>query len=203
MLNFAVFASGNGGNLQAIINATKRKAIKANLKVVFSDKKDAFALERARKAGIATVYLNPKEFADREAFDLSVLAELKIFKVDFIALAGYMRLLSDHFFAEFPNKIINIHPALLPSFKGVRGIEDAFEYGVKVTGVTEHLFIPEMDAGPIIAQETVAISPKDTLEALSKKIHGLEHKLYPKTIDLFARGKVKLVGRKAVIGVRH
>ena len=197
-MNFAVLASGNGGNLQAIINAVKAKKIKANLRVVISDKKDAYALERANKAKITSVFVNPKDFKDRESFDRAVLVCLKEFDIDFVVLAGYMRLLSSHFITQYQNKILNIHPALLPSFKGVQGIKDAFEYGVRVTGVSVHFVVEEVDAGAIIMQEPVVVSPKDTLESLAKKIHAVEHKIYPKAIDLFAKGKLKLAGRKVI-----
>jgi phosphoribosylglycinamide formyltransferase-1 len=190
-MNFAVFASGNGGNLQAIIDAVKKKKIKAKLTVVFSDKKDAFALERARKAGIPVVFLSPKEFPTPEAFDLAVLAELQIYTVDFIVLAGYMRLLSKHFIQQYPHKILNIHPSLLPAFKGAHGIKDAFEFGVKVTGVSVHFIDENMDEGTIMMQHAVEITPKDTLESLAKKIHAVEHAIYPTAIDLFAKGKLK------------
>jgi phosphoribosylglycinamide formyltransferase-1 len=198
-MNFAVLASGFGGNLQAIIDAIKKKKIKANLKLVISDKPDAFALERARKAKIASVYVNPKDFADRMAFDRKVIECLQENKVDFIVLAGYMRLLSSHFIQQYPHRIINIHPALLPSFKGVNGIRDAFEYGVKITGVTVHFVNEEMDAGEIIAQEMIKITPKDTLKTLAKKIHKVEHKIYPQAIDWFSRRKLKVVGRKVAL----
>lgn len=196
MMNFAILASGYGGNLQAIIDAIRLKKIKANLKLVISDKSEAFALVRAKKAKIASVYINPKNFVDRESFDKKVIEYLKEFEIDFIVLAGFMRLLSSHFIKQYPHKIMNIHPALLPSFKGVQGIRDAFDYGVKVTGVSVHFVNEAMDDGAIIAQETVAITDKDTLDSLSKKIHQMEHKLYPKVIDLFARRKLKVFGRK-------
>ena len=186
-MNFAVFASGYGGNLQAIINAVKKKKIKANLKLIISDKADSYALVRAHKAKIASAYINPKNFSDRESFDRKVLEYFKQFKVDFVVLAGYMRLLSAHFIHQYPNKIINVHPALLPAFKGTHGIRDAFKYGVKVTGVTMHFVTVEMDAGKIIAQEAVSVTAKDTLESLSRKIHTVEHRIYPKAIDLFAK----------------
>ncbi len=197
--NFAVFASGHGGNLQAIINAVKAKKIRANLQLVFSDRADAFALQRAQKAKIPTLHLNPKEFAGREEFDRAVLAHLKAQSIDFIVLAGYMRLLSALFVQSYPNKIINIHPALLPSFKGVQGVRDAFEHGVKVTGITVHFVNEEMDAGAIIAQAPVTVGPKDTLGSLEEKIHRLEHRLYPQVIDLLARGKLIWEGRRVVI----
>ena len=186
-MNFAVLASGYGGNLQAIIDAVKKKKIKAHLKLVVSDRSDAFALVRAKKARVASVWINPKNYADRESFDRKVLQYLKEYKVDFVVLAGYMRLLSSHFIHQYPDKIINVHPALLPSFKGTHSIRDAFDYGVKVTGVSVHFVNEEMDAGKIIAQEAVKITPQDTLESLEKKIHRVEHKLYPTVIDWFAK----------------
>ena len=198
-MNFAVLASGHGGNLQAIINAVKKRKIKADLKLVFSDKAGAFALKRAAKAKIPALHLDPKDFADRGSFDTAVLEKLKVYNIDFVVLAGYMRLLSPRFIHAYADKILNIHPALLPAFKGTHGIRDAFDYGVKRTGATVHFVTTEMDAGAIIAQEIVAVTPKDTLASLEAKIHKAEHSIYPKAIDLFARGKLKIVGRKVVI----
>ena len=191
-MNFAVFASGNGGNLQAIISALRAKKIRAALRLVISDRADAYALVRARKAKIPTLCLDPKEFATREAFDRAVMQCLTEHHVDFIVLAGYMRLFSSHFTRSYPNKILNIHPALLPAFKGTHGIRDAFQYGVKVTGVTVHFVVEEMDAGAVILQEAVAVGPRDTEASLARKIHRVEHRIYPRAIDLFARGKLKL-----------
>ncbi len=194
-MNFAVLASGNGSNLQAIIKAVSAKTIKAKLVLVVSDKADAFALERARKAKIKSCYINPKDFPNREAFDRQVIGQLKEAKVDFVVLAGYMRLLSPYFIKQFENKILNIHPSLLPSFKGTQAIKDAFAYGVKVSGVTVHFVVDEMDAGAIIMQAPVVILPKDTVESLSAKIHKVEHRIYPQAISLFASGKLQLNGR--------
>ncbi len=198
-MNFAVFASGNGGNLQAIINAVRAKKVRAALQLVVSDRADAYALVRARKAKVPTLCLNQKEFATREAFDRAVLVHLKERRIDFIVLAGYMRLFSNHFTRSYPNKILNIHPALLPAFKGTHGIRDAFQYGVKVTGATVHFVVEAMDAGAVILQEAVAVNPKDTESSLARKIHRVEHRIYPKAIDLFARGKLKLTGRTVKI----
>ena len=189
-MNFAVFASGNGGNLQAIISAVRVQKIRAALQLVVSDRADAYALVRARKAKVPTLCLDPKNFETREAFDRAVLAHLKERRIDFIVLAGYMRLFSRPFIRSYPNKILNIHPALLPAFKGTHSIRDAFQYGVKVTGATVHFVVEAMDAGAIILQEAVAVSPKDTEASLARKIHRVEHRIYPKAIDLFARGKI-------------
>ena len=195
-MNFAVFASGFGGNLQAIINAVKRRQIRADLKLVLSDRADAYALKRAQKANVPTVFIDPKNFKDRESFDRVVVAILKREKIDFVVLAGFMRILSPYFIKTFPNKILNIHPSLLPAFKGARAIHDAFDYGVKATGVTVHFVDEAVDNGAIILQESILIKPTDTLKSLEKKIHSVEHKLYPKAIDLFARGKLRVRGRK-------
>lgn len=189
MKNFAVFASGNGSNLQAIIDASKKKKIRANLVVVVSDNKNAFALKRALKAGIITVVVDPKKFKTRVAMDKAIVAELKRFGIDFIVLAGYMRILSPYFVKKFRNKILNIHPALLPAFKGGHAIKDAFDAGVKRTGVTIHFVDEEVDHGPILAQKAISIKKNDTLATLEARIHTLEHALYPKVISAFARGK--------------
>ncbi len=197
-MNFAVLASGRGSNLQAIIEAIKAGKIKADLKVVVSDKKDAYALEHARQAGIPDVFISPKDFQDRESFDRAVVERLREFNIDFVVLAGYMRLLSGYFIGQYPNKILNIHPSLLPDFKGAHAIKDAFEHSVAVTGVTVHIVVEEMDAGPIIKQESLPIEPHDTLESLEEKIHKLEHRIYPEVIDLFARGHVEIGNGKAI-----
>ena len=199
MMNFAVLASGRGSNLKAIIEAVKRKEIQAQLKLVLSDKKDAYALEHARQAQIPAVYINPKEFDDRASYDRALVERLREFKIDFVVLAGYMRLLSSYFIQQYPDKILNIHPALLPSFKGVHAIKEAFEHGVRVTGPTVHFVTDGVDEGPIILQEPVRVDPKDTLESLEEKIHQAEHRIYPQAIDLFARGCLKIEGRKVVI----
>jgi phosphoribosylglycinamide formyltransferase-1 len=198
-MNFAVLASGRGSNLQAIIKAIEAGKIKASLKAVFSDKRDAYALAIARQAGIPVVYIDPKDFQDRESFDRSVVKRLSEFKIDFVVLAGYMRLVSIYFIRQYPGRVLNIHPSLLPAFRGMHAIKDAFDYGAKVTGVTVHMVNEEMDDGPIILQELVRIEPDDSLESLEEKIHQVEHRLYPQAIDLFVRGKLKIVGRKVIV----
>lgn len=196
MKRFAVFVSGSGTNLQAIINAVKRGKIPAQIGLVVSDNKKAYALKRAQKANIKTLYVNPKSFPDRKKFDKEVLKHLKKERINFLVLAGFMRILSSVLLKSYPNKILNIHPALLPSFKGAHAIKDAFNYGVKVTGVTVHLVDDKVDHGPIILQEALEVRPKETLASLEKRIHALEHRLYPKAINLFIRGKVRVSGRK-------
>ncbi|MDP8264033.1 MAG: phosphoribosylglycinamide formyltransferase [Candidatus Aceula lacicola] len=189
-MNFAVLASGNGSNLQAIIDAIKKKKIKANLNVVISDKKDAFVLKRALKAGIPTVVIDLKFFKSRASMDKAIVKELKGFGIDFVVLAGYMRILSSYFVKAYKNKILNIHPALLPLFKGAHAIRDAFDAGVKTTGVTVHFVDEKVDHGPIIAQESLRIKKGESLKSLEARIHKVEHKMYPKVIDFFAKGRI-------------
>jgi len=179
-MKFAVLISGNGTNLQAIIDAVKSGGITAEPVLVISSREDAFGLKRADQAGIATMIVSPKNYTNPQSVDRDMVVNLKQRGVDFVVLAGYMRILTPFFIKEFPNRILNIHPALLPSFKGGYGIKDAYTYGVKVTGVSVHFVDEKMDRGPIIAQEAVAIAEDDTLETLEEKLHAVEHRLYPK-----------------------
>ena len=191
MMNIAVLCSGSGTNLQAIIDGVKSGYIPAKIALVVSDKMDAFALERAKKVGIETLVLNVKDFASREAFDKEVVKNLRKRNVELVVLAGFMRLLSPYFIGEYRNRIMNIHPALLPSFKGTHAIKDALEYGVKVTGVTVHFVDEEPDAGPIILQKAVEIRDGDTEEKLLERVHAEEHTIYPEAIKLFVEGRLK------------
>lgn len=202
MKNIAVFASGRGSNFAAIIQAVKNKRIKANLALFVCDNPHAGAINYAKKAGIKIALVKREDFISKDGFEAEITEYLKQAKIDLIVLAGFMRMLSAGFVREYKNRIINIHPALLPSFKGSEGIRDAFEYGVKVTGVTVHFVDERMDHGPIILQEAVKIEEKDTLESLEAKIHKLEHKIYPKAIQLFVLGKLKTKGRRVGISIR-
>ena len=194
-MNIAVLCSGNGTNLQAIIDKIKSGYIRAGIALVVSDKADAFALERARKAGIETLVLNKKDYKTREDFDREVVRNLKAKNIELVVLAGYMRLLSKYFISEYRNRIMNIHPALLPAFKGTDGIEDALEYGVKVTGPTVHLVDEELDHGPVILQKVVEVKDDDTKETLLERVHKEEHIIYPEAVKLFVEGKLKIEGR--------
>lgn len=199
MQRFAVFISGNGSNLQAIIDACKQGEIKAELALVVSNKASAYGLKRAEEAGIKTVVFDPKNYTNKQSVDRDMVIYLKQENIDFIVLAGYMRLLTAFFVKQFPKKILNIHPSLLPAFKGVEGIKDAFTYGVKMTGVTVHFVNEKMDSGPIVLQEAVKIAEDDTLQTLEEKIHKAEHRLYPKAISLFAEGRLRIRGRQVTI----
>ena len=198
-MNIAVLCSGNGTNLQAIIDAVKSGYIPAKIALVLSDKADAFALERAKKAGIETIALNAGDFKSREDFDKEVVKNLKSRSVGLVVLAGFMRLLSPYFIREYRNRIMNIHPALLPSFKGTHGVRDALAYGVRVTGPTVHFVDEELDHGAIILQKAVEVMDGDTEETLLERIHKEEHRIYPEAVKLFAEGRLKIKGRKVAI----
>jgi phosphoribosylglycinamide formyltransferase 1 len=198
-MNIAVLCSGSGTNLQAIIDSVKSGYINADIALVASDNKNAFALTRAKAAGIETLILDPKDFNGREDFDKELVKHLKKNKVELVVLAGFMRLMSSYFIKEYKNRIINIHPALLPSFKGTHGIKDALDYGVKVTGATVHFVDEKLDNGPIILQKAVEIKEDDTEETLLERVHKEEHKIYPEAIRLFVEGKLKVEGRRIKI----
>ncbi len=198
-MNIAVFASGSGTNFQAIIDNVKKGYIPAKVALLVSNNKNAYALERAKKAGIETFVLSSKDFKIREEYDKEVIKKLKEKDVALVVLAGFMRLVSPYFVREFKDKILNIHPALLPSFKGTHGIKDALEYGVKITGPTVHLVDEELDHGAIVLQEAVAVSDDDTEESLHKKVQQKEYEIYPKAVKLFVEDKITIEGRKVRI----
>lgn len=198
-MNIAVFCSGKGTNLQAIIDAIKQGKIKANLSLVVSDNPDAYALVRAKEAGIATVVVDPNNFSNREEFEKKIIEHLERKNIELICLAGFMRILSPSFVQRYKNRILNIHPALLPSFKGAHGVKDALEYGVKITGPTVHFVDEKMDHGPIILQSVVEVKDDDTEDTLAERIHKEEHKIYPEAIRLFVEGKLKIEGRRVRI----
>jgi phosphoribosylglycinamide formyltransferase-1 len=163
--------------------------------VVVSNKDSAYGLERARHAGIPTLHLDPSSFPDYRAYNHAIREALESHGVDLVVMAGYMRLLGNEVLRAFPGMVVNLHPALLPSFPGASAIHDAFEYGVKVTGVTVHFADEEFDRGPIICQEPVRIEEHDTVQTLEAKIHAVEHRLLPEAIGLIAAGRVSLDGR--------
>lgn len=181
-MRIAVLASGNGTNFEAIAQAVQEKQIKAEIVLLFTDKKTAFALERAKKFEVPTATFSPKDFPSKADYEAALLALLEEKAVDLVVLAGYMRIIGATLLEAYPERILNIHPALLPSFPGMHGIEDAFKSGVDETGVTVHYVDSGVDTGPIIAQQTVKIAQEDTLESLEEKIHAVEHRLYPAVI---------------------
>jgi phosphoribosylglycinamide formyltransferase-1 len=198
-MNIAVFASGRGTNFSAIIRAVKKGKIKASLSLLVCDNPQAGAIARANRAGIKVALVKKEDFASKKDFEAKIIEHLQEEKIDLIVLAGFMCLISSEFVQQYRGRIINIHPALLPSFKGTEGIKDAFNYGVKVIGVTVHFVDEEMDHGPIILQKAVEIKEDDTLESSEAKIHKIEHQLYPQAISLFVEGRLEIEGRKVRI----
>ncbi|MGL9911202.1 phosphoribosylglycinamide formyltransferase [Enterococcus sp. DIV0213h] len=179
-MRIAVFASGTGSNFRAIADAIQANEIKgAQIGLVFSDKPAAPVIEKARARDYETLVLEPAAFASKAAFERKLIEELQYHAIDFIVLAGYMRIIGNTLLSAYEGRVINIHPSLLPSFPGKSGIADAFAYGVKVTGVTVHYVDAGIDTGPIIAQEIVRIDTDDTLTSVTEKIHQVEHQIYP------------------------
>lgn len=198
-LPIGVLISGNGTNLQSIINAIEARALAAKIEVVVSNKADAFGLIRAKKHNLFTAVLDHKRFSSREAYDQAVLDILRSCGVELVVLAGFMRLLSPIFVKAYSNRIMNIHPALLPSFPGLHVQKRALEHGVRFSGCTVHFVNEECDEGPIIVQAVVPVFPEDTEEALAARILKQEHRIYPRAIQLYAEGKLHVVGRKVMV----
>ena len=199
MTRFGVLISGSGTNLQSILDACAAGEIAGEVAVVISNRGEAFGLERARDAGVHALHVDPKAFPDAAAYNHAVREALDAHEVDYVVMAGYMKLLGAEVLEAYPMRVLNIHPALLPSFPGAHGIRDAFEYGVKVTGVTVHFANEAFDEGPIVAQEAVPIMEDDTPDTLEARIHTVEHRLYPAALAAVADGRVVVEGRKVRI----
>ncbi|MCH4169264.1 MAG: phosphoribosylglycinamide formyltransferase [Streptococcaceae bacterium] len=182
MTKLAIFASGNGTNFEVLAKAINSVDFPATLEFVFSDKRQAFVLERAAKLSVPSYTFELKEFPSKVDYELAIIELLDTHQVDFILLAGYMKIVGQTLLEKYEGRIINIHPALLPNFKGAHGIEDAFKAGVSETGVTIHYVDSNVDTGEIIVQERVLVDDSDTLESLEAKIHQVEHRLYPEVV---------------------
>ena len=191
-LKIGVLLSGSGTNLQAIIDAVRDDGLPVSIVCVVSSRPDAYGIERARAAGIPAVALNRDVYADAEAADARIVDELRDAGAQYVVMAGYMRKLTPVMLDAFPDRVLNLHPALLPSFKGAHAIADAYEAGVKVTGVTVHFANEDYDKGPIVAQRAVEVREGDALEDLEARIHEAEHVLYPQVLRLVAEGRVKV-----------
>lgn len=198
-LKIAVFASGQGSNFQALADAVHAGRLDVTIELLVCDKPQAPVVGRAERAGIDTWVFKPKDYPSREAYETEILAELERRGIELIVLAGYMRIITPVLVEPYYGRMINIHPALLPSFPGVNGIGQALDYGVKVTGVTVHYVDGGMDSGPIIAQRVVEVADSDTEETLAPRIHAAEQALLPGVVQQIAQGKVKLDGRKVMI----
>ena len=199
MRRIGVLVSGRGSNLQALLDAESRGELSGQIVVVISNKSRAFALERARKFGVQTILVTKSEFPDRQKFDEQVAEVLRCYKVDLVVLAGYMRMFTEHFIDEFKGRIINVHPSLLPAFKGVKAQWQAIEFGAKVSGCSTHFVTFEMDAGPIIMQKAVPVLPDDTGETLAERILPEEHRILVKSVRLFCEDKLRISGSKVII----
>lgn len=195
-----VLISGSGSNLQALIDAAAGPAYPAEIALVISNKADAFGLQRAAEAGIATRVFDHKRYPDRESFDGAMDTALRETGCEIVCLAGFMRILSHRFVEGWAGRMLNIHPSLLPSFKGLHPQRQALEAGVKVAGCTVHLVTPDLDDGPILEQATVPVLDSDDEAALSARILVQEHRIYPKGLAILAGGSVRIEGRRARAG---
>ncbi len=199
-LRVGVLASGRGSNLQAIIDAIEARTLAAQIAVVLSNKKDAQALEHARRHGLTDVFLDPKPFAGQpdsgEAYDRAILDILKKNDVELIALAGYMKIVTPVLISAYPNRIMNIHPALLPAFPGLEVQKKAVDWGVKIAGCTVHFVTEGVDEGPIIIQAAVPVLEGDSADTLSTRTLAEEHRIYPRAIQLYAEGRLRVEGRR-------
>ena len=192
----AVLASGNGTNLQALIDAWNSQTLDIEFVAVISNKEHAKALQRAKKADIENIWLDPAKYATRKDFDHEIIRILKQKRIDLVVLAGYMRILSDIVVQAFAGRIMNVHPSLLPSFPGLNAIQQALDHGVKVTGCTVHLVDEGVDTGPIILQAAVSIDPDDTVQSLADKIRLHEHALLVQAVQLFAIKEIPCITRQ-------
>lgn len=198
-IKLGVLISGSGTNLQALIDAIAAGKLDASIELVVSSRPSAYGLKRAEEAGIQTLTLSKEIYADPIVADEVIATELRRAGVDYVLMAGYMRMVHDPILASFPNRVVNIHPALLPSFKGAHAIQDAFDYGVKVTGVTVHFANSDYDCGPIIAQRPVEVEEGWTVDQLEARIHEVEHQIYPHVAQLLAEGRVHVRGDRHVV----
>jgi len=199
-LRVGVLVSGRGSNLQALLDASASPGYPAEVAVVISDRERAVALDRARAAGVEALHVNPKDFADREAFDRALVRELTARRVGLVCTAGFMRILSAAFTGAFAGRAMNIHPSLLPAFPGLHAQRQALDHGVKVAGATVH-FLGDgpVDTGPIILQASVPVLADDTEDTLAARILSEEHRLYPEAVRLFAEGRLSIAGRRVVV----
>jgi phosphoribosylglycinamide formyltransferase-1 len=195
----AVFLSGRGSNFMAIREAILRGDINADIGLVFSNKEDAPGLGKARDWGLETLALNPKLFATREDYDRAIIGRLDEKRIDLVCLAGYMRVLTPELCDAFKNRLINIHPALLPSFPGLHVQQKAIDWGVRFSGCTVHFVAAEVDMGPIILQAVVPLLPNDTEETLAARILVEEHRIYPEAVRLYFEGRIEVRGRRVFV----
>ncbi len=199
LLSIGVLASGRGSNFQSIVDAIEAGKLKAKIVLLITDNPNAFAVERARKHGIEPLIMVPNQYGTRNEYYKAVVQELRIREIGLVVLAGFMRIIGKPLIEAFRDRIMNIHPALLPSFPGLHGQKQAQDYGVRISGCTVHFVDEGMDTGPIIIQGAVPVSFEDTEDSLSERILKLEHKIFPEAIRLFSEGRLEVIGRKVRI----
>lgn len=199
MLKIGVLASGRGSNFQSIIDSIEAGRINAKVGLLVVDKAGAYALERAKNHNIPHEFIDPKGFTDKDTFYVRIVDRMRSHGVGLVVLAGFMRIVRKPLLDAFPNRVMNIHPALLPAFPGLHGQGDAVDYGVKVSGCTVHFVDEGMDTGPVIIQAVVPVYDDDTEDSLSSRILKQEHRIYPEAISLFADGRLELRGRKVIV----
>jgi len=197
-INISVFISGRGTNLQSIIDAVQSGKLPVTIKAVISDNEEAYGLKRAQKAGVESIFIDPDDFSTTQKYEQKLLEFMEENKIKLVVLAGFMRLISPYFLNNFRGKVMNIHPSLLPSFRGLHAQKQAIDYGVKVSGCTVHFVDEGMDTGPIILQKAVPVYDDDDEDSLAERILTEEHKIYPQAIKLFAQDKLKIKGRKVI-----
>jgi phosphoribosylglycinamide formyltransferase-1 len=195
MLKLGVLASGRGSNFQSIVDEIEAEKLNASIGLLITDNRDAYAIERAKRHAIECLYLNPCDFSTKDALFVRIADEFNKRNIDLVVLAGFMRIVRKPLIDAFPNRIMNIHPALLPSFKGLHGQKQAADYGVRLSGCTVHFVDAGMDTGPIIIQAAVPASPDDTEDTLSERILKIEHKIFPHAIRLYSEGRLSVEGR--------
>ena len=203
-LPIAVFVSGRGTNLQSIIDAIESGKLDAEIKLVVSNRSKAYALKRCERHNIPYRVIPSKKFENSESWGEALIEAVKESGAELVVLAGFMKIVPTNFIEAFKNRIINIHPSLLPSFKGLEAQRQAYEYGVTLTGCTVHIVVPELDSGPVIAQAVVPVLPNDTAQTLANRILSYEHRIYPQVIQWFAEGRVKVeANRVVVLGAKY
>ncbi|MCK9274744.1 MAG: phosphoribosylglycinamide formyltransferase [Syntrophales bacterium] len=196
IVNIGVLVSGSGSNLQSIIDSIHNGKLDARIRIVISNNAEAYALKRAEANNIPTAVIDHRQFNDRDDFEMNLIEILNSHQVELVVLAGFMRILSSLFLDAFPMRVMNIHPALLPSFQGIHGQTQAYDYGVKFSGCTVHFADAGIDTGPIIIQAVVPVFDNDTADSLQQRILKEEHRIYPQAIQFFAEGRVVIEGRK-------
>ncbi len=192
MARLAIFVSGSGTNMENLVRRIREGKLSCEAALVVCDNPEAGAIKRAKRLGVEVALVDREKFSDKKTFEAEIIRRLEEKKIDYIALAGFMRILSPEFVRRFEGRIVNVHPALLPAFPGARAIRDAFEAKVKETGVTVHFVDAGVDTGPVILQEKVKVNPSDTFESLEARIHEVEYQIYPKGIQMVLDGKIRL-----------